>query len=224
MALHAEVMPVTQQRMLRRLGTFTSDRGFYLGGGTAIAIQLGHRRSIDLDWFTSEEIGEPIDLATELRRFGLPFEVSSLEEGTLHGEADGVRLSFLHYRYKALASPVEWSGYGCHLLALEDLACMKLSAIGDRGAKRDSIDIYALGRARFTLEQMLDFYREKFDVRDVAHTVMALTYFDDAEEEEMPEMLWDLEWGEAKPTIEGWVREYVRRQAPPQRPGGEPLP
>jgi hypothetical protein len=48
MAFHAEVMPFTQQRMLRQLGAFAADRDFYLGGGTSIAIQLGHRRSADL--------------------------------------------------------------------------------------------------------------------------------------------------------------------------------
>lgn len=101
-------MPVAQQRMLKRLGTFTGDRGFYLGGGTAIGIWLGHRRSIDLDWFTSEGITEPLGLAMELREAGLSFKVSSVEAGTLHGEADSVKLSFVEYRYPALAPTVTW--------------------------------------------------------------------------------------------------------------------
>lgn len=224
MAFHAEVMPVTQQRMLRQLGNFTTERGFYLGGGTAIAIQLGHRRSVDLDWFTPGEIAEPLGLAGELRRSGFAFEVTSVEEGTLHGEVESVKLSFLEYRYPALNPPVEWTEFECRLAALEDLACMKLSAIGDRGAKKDFIDIYELGRTHFTLEQMLDFYQQKFDTRDIAHTIMALTYFDDAEEEDMPEMLWNVEWQEVKQAIEGWVRDYAHRQAPPQRGGRRPLP
>ncbi|HEX7118823.1 MAG TPA: nucleotidyl transferase AbiEii/AbiGii toxin family protein [Longimicrobiales bacterium] len=224
MALHAEVMPVTQQRMLRRLGAFATERGFYLGGGTAIAIQLGHRRSDDLDWFTPGEIAEPLGLSSELRRSGFSFEVTGVEEGTLHGEVESVKLSFLEYRYPALIPPVEWTECGCRLAALEDLACMKLSAIGDRGAKKDFIDIYALGRTRFTLEQMLEFYQQKFDTRDIAHAIMALIYFDDAEEEEMPEMVWDVGWPEVKRAIEGWVRDYIRRQAPPQRGGRGPLP
>lgn len=58
---------------------------------------------------------------------------------------------------------------------------MKLSAIGDRGAKRDFIDLYALGRTHFALEEMLDFYRRKYGTSDIAHSVMALTCFDDAE-------------------------------------------
>jgi hypothetical protein len=61
-----------------------------------------------------------------------------------------VKFSFLEYRYAPLVEPVEWAEYGCRLAGLEDLACMKLSAIGGRGAKKDFIDIYALGRTRFT--------------------------------------------------------------------------
>lgn len=85
--------------------------------------------------------------------------------------------------YAALVPPLDWPEYGCRFAALEDLACMKPSAIGDRGAKKDFIDIYALGRTHFTLEQMLGFYRQKFDTPDLGHTVIALAYFDDAEEE-----------------------------------------
>jgi hypothetical protein len=220
MSFHPEVMPVTQQEMLRRLGPLAAERGFYLAGGTAIAVQIGHRRSLDLDWFTIGEIVEPMRLATELRRSGIPFEVADIQKGTLHGAANSVKLSFLEYRYPELVEPVEWVAYQCRLAGLEDLACMKLSAIGDRGARKDFIDIYALGRERFALGQMLEFYQRKYETGDLGHTLFALTYFDDAEEEDTPEMLWEVEWDEVRHTIEGWVRDYVRKQAPPLT-GGE---
>ena len=224
MAFHPEVMASRQERILGELGAFATERDFYLGGDTSIAIQLGHRRSVDLDWFTPEEIAEPLVLSAELRRSGLAFEVTSVEEGTLHGEVEDVKVTFLEYRYPVLVPPVEWTEAGCRLAGLTDLACMKLSAIGDRGAKRDFIDIYALGRTRFTLEEILDFYRRKFETGDIAHSIMALTYFDDAEEEEMPEMLWEVDWQEVKRTIQGWVKEYVDRQAPPQGESGGRIP
>lgn len=211
MSFYPEVMPHTQQMVLRQVGPLAAERGFYLAGGTAIAIQIGHRRSVDLDWFTTGEIVDPMALATDLRRSGLPFEVSGLEKGTLHGSAQGVKLSFLEYRYRELAEPLEWTEYQARLAALEDLACMKLSAIGHRGAKKDFIDIYALGREHFTLGEMLEFHKRKHELSDVGHTVFALTYFDDAEPEDTPEMLWQIEWEEVKGTIEGWVRDYARR-------------
>lgn len=215
MTFYPEVMPPTQQSVLRQLAPIAAERGFFLAGGTGLAIQMGHRRSVDLDWFSAEAI-DPMALATDLRQAGVPLEVIDVREGTLHGTARGVALSFLEYRYRSLVQPVEWPEYEVRLAGLEDLACMKLSAIGGRGSKKDFIDLFALGREKFSLGQMLEFYERKFGISDLGHAVYALTYFDDAGEEETPEMLWQVDWDEVKSTIEGWVLEYVRSQAPPQ--------
>jgi len=88
-------MPVTQQQTLRRLAPLATERDFFLGGGTALATQLGHRRSVDLGWFTAGKIADPLGLAMELRRSGVGFDVTGIEKGTLHGEANGVKVSFL---------------------------------------------------------------------------------------------------------------------------------
>ncbi|MCA1789437.1 MAG: nucleotidyl transferase AbiEii/AbiGii toxin family protein [Thioalkalivibrio sp.] len=219
MNFYPEVMPAPQQAMLRRLAAVAGDRGLYLAGGTALAIQIGHRRSVDLDWFSPSPI-DPMALAADLRDAGVPVDVTDIEEGTLHGKAGGVKLSFLEYRYRDLVPPTEWPEYGVRLAALKDLACMKLSAIGGRGSKKDFIDIFALGREKFTLDQMLRFYGQKYDVSDLGHTLFALTYFDDAEQEETPEMLWQIDWDEVKRVIERWVQDYTQKQAPPQSGGG----
>jgi predicted nucleotidyltransferase component of viral defense system len=94
----------------------------------------------------------------------------------------------------------------CSLASLEDLACMKLSAISQRGARKDFCDIFALGVKQFELKEMLEFYRRKFKIQDVGHVLYGLTYFDDAENERMPRMLWDVKWREIKETIKGWVK------------------
>lgn len=223
MKFYPEVMLRSQETMLRRLGEIVTDRGFYLAGGTALALQVGHRRSVDLDWFSPSPI-EPLALAADLRGAGIPVDVTDTGKGTLHGTADGVKLSFLEYRYPHLALPIEWLECGVQLATLEDLACMKLSATGGRGSKKDFIDIFALGRESFTLDQMLEFYSQKYSVSDLGHTLFALTYFDDAEPEDTPEMLWQIEWDEVKRAIEGWVQEYTQRKAPPHtgNPGIRP--
>jgi hypothetical protein len=130
MEFHAEVMPGPQQRTLRTAGPFATQAGFYLAGGTAIAIQIGHRRSVDLDWFTPGAIPDPMRLAADIRDSVGEFTVTDTAEGTLHGQADGVKFSFLEYRYAALVEPVDWPEYGCRLAGLEDLTYMKLSANG----------------------------------------------------------------------------------------------
>ena len=68
---------------------------YYLGGGTTIAIYLGHRHSVDLDWFTEEGITDPMRLAQNIRDKGIPFVTGQIERGTLHGTISGVRISFL---------------------------------------------------------------------------------------------------------------------------------
>jgi hypothetical protein len=84
---------------------------------------------------------------------------------------------------------------------------MKLSAIAQRGARKDFCDLYALGIKCFTLPEMLGFYREKYSIRDIGSVLYGLVYFDDAESERMPRMLWDVKWAEIKRTILGWVQE-----------------
>ena len=171
------------------------------------------RRSLDLDWFTPEAIGDPMRLAAKVRAVLADFAVTGTDAGTLHGESGGVKFSFLEYRYPPLVPPVEWPEYACRLAGLEDLACMKLAAIAGRGARKDFIDIYALGRMQFSLDDMLALYGRKYGIEDVGHILMSLTYFDDAEAEDTPEMLWQVDWPDITRTIEGWVSESVRQNS-----------
>lgn len=215
MTFHSTVMPAAQRRVLQKLSPFTTEAGFYLAGGTAIAILLGHRRSVDFDWFTRDEIPDVLGLVSDLRQSGIDVAITGVAKGTLHAEIGGVKVSFLEFRYPLLVPPTHWREFGCHLAGLEDLTCMKLNAISQRGAKKDFIDIYAIGRTRFTLEEMLDLYRRKFAIQDVGHTLVSLTFFDDAEEEDPPELLWEVDWEEVKRTVRTWVKEYVGRQEAP---------
>lgn len=99
MAIYKEILLPTQLRVLEQLGSFASSRSFYLGGGTAIALHLGHRRSDDLDWFTSEIIEAPDRLAADLQQSGIPFVIEGISPGTLHSTVSGVNTSFLQYGY-----------------------------------------------------------------------------------------------------------------------------
>lgn len=95
--LHPDVLPPAQQRVLLRIGPAADERGFYMAGGTALALQLGHRQSVDFDWFRDTAIDDPLGLAAEL---GL--EVLSTARNTLHAVSAGVKLSFLTFRYPLL--------------------------------------------------------------------------------------------------------------------------
>jgi hypothetical protein len=181
-------------------------QNFYLGGGTALAIHLGHRRSVDFDWFTRERLADPLRLAQDLNDQGIAFVTRSVDRGTLHGAVSGVQVSFLEYRYALLQSLVVWPMFGCALASLADLACMKLSALAQRGAKKDFVDIYALGIQYCSLPDMLSWYQQKYAVTDFTHVLYSLTYFDDADRERMPRMFWESSWRTIKKTIAQWVR------------------
>ena len=205
-SFHPQVLGAAQQKVLRRLGPLMATQQFYLGGGTALAIYLGHRRSVDFDWFTREPIADPLHLARDLSDQDIAFVMGNIERGTLHGSVSGVQVSFLEYRYPLLQPLVAWPMFGCILASPEDLACMKLSALAQRGAKKDFVDVYALGIKYCSLSDMLGWYQQKYAVTDLTHVLYSLAYFDDADRERMPRMFWDSNWRTIKQTIAQWVK------------------
>ena len=210
MTLRADALGRTQRAVLKELAPFARDHGFYLGGGTALALQLGHRRSVDFDWFREEPLEDPLRLASEIAAAGIRFKPSGTEAGTLHGISRGVRVSFLEYRYPLLRPLVETRLSGVRLASLEDIAAMKLAAVAQRGSRKDFVDVFALGGI-LGLDEMLALYRRKYDVRDVGHVLVALAYFDDAEDERMPAMLRRWSWVDVRRTIQRWVRQATIR-------------
>jgi predicted nucleotidyltransferase component of viral defense system len=209
MNFHSEVLTTVQTRVLRQLSPIMSSLHFYLGGGTALAIHLGHRHSVDLDWFTEDRISDPLLLAQEVQEKGAAFVTAQVERGTLHGTIFRVRVSFLEYRYRLLEAPVSWSEVGCLLASLDDLAAMKLAAVAQRGAKKDFVDVYALGLRYRPLRELLQLYQRKYSLDDIAHVLYGLAYFDDADRERMPRVLWPTSWRTIKRTIQQWVREIA---------------
>jgi hypothetical protein len=204
LTLRVDTLGRTQRAVLKTLAPFTCDHGFYLGGGTALALRLGHRRSVDFDWFCEQPLADPLRLASEIAAAGIPFKPARTEAGTLHGTSRGVRLSFLQYRYPLLRPGLDEGGIV--LASLEDLAAMKLAAVAQRGARKDFVDVFALGQ-RFRLDEMLAFYRTKYSLKDWGHVLVALSYFDGADREPMPAMLERWTWRSIKTAIGGWVRE-----------------
>ncbi|MCC6300334.1 MAG: nucleotidyl transferase AbiEii/AbiGii toxin family protein [Anaerolineales bacterium] len=174
------------------------------------AIYFGHRLSVDLDWFTSKDMGDALAWAQKLCKEGFDFKTTQTSKGTLHGSISNVRMTFLEFHYPLLKPLVHWKEMDCSLASLEDLACMKLSAIAQRGARKDFFDLCVLGLEKFRLRDMLDLYRRKFNIQDVSHVLYGLVYFDDAENERMPRMLWDVKWAEVKKIIQGWVKEIKK--------------
>jgi hypothetical protein len=204
---HPEVLEARQLQVLDATGPSLTARGFRLGGGTGLALLLGHRMSEDFDWFSTEPMADPMRLAREIQDEGVALRVEQVARGTIHGTVDDVRLSLLQFSYPLLAEPVRWPEHDVAVLSLDDIACMKLSAIAQRGSRKDFVDLLALVQEHRPLGELLELYRRKFDVQEIGHLLYSLVYFEDAEAERMPKMLWDVEWLAVRKRIEGWVRE-----------------
>ncbi len=209
MRWHFDVLRPSQRNLLTEFGPSTGRLGFYLAGGTAIALHIGHRRSIDLDWFSGESLGDVMRLAKALNE-EMRFRTDEIAPGTLHGTASGVRLSFIEYLYPLLRKPLTIPKFRCGVASLDDLACMKLSAVAQRGSKKDFVDVYALLMKHRPLVDLLDLYSEKYRVSDISHVLYGLAYFDDAERERMPAMLWDVGWDEVRDVIDKSVKGTIK--------------
>jgi hypothetical protein len=204
---HPEVLEARQLQVLDATGPSLTARGFRLGGGTGLALLLGHRKSEDFDWFSTEPMADPMLLAREIQDEGVALRVQQVARGTIHGTVDGVRLSLLEFSYPLLAEPIRWPEHDVAVLSLDDIACMKLSAIAQRGSRKDFVDLLALVQEHRPLGELLQLYRRKFDVQEIGHLLYSLVYFEDAEAERMPKMLWAVEWPAVRKRIEAWVRE-----------------
>lgn len=170
-------------------------RNAYLAGGTALALRLGHRVSVDLDFFTQEELEESV-LLSDLEQ--LPeFKKDGVAWRTVWGKIGETKFSLFHYKYPLLEKTSEFMGI--NLLDLKDIAAMKISALGDRGTKRDFVDLYFLSKT-YSLDQMLKFYDQKFsDLEDkLYHLIRSFDYFADAEADSLPNMLVDVSWDDIK--------------------------
>jgi predicted nucleotidyltransferase component of viral defense system len=206
MALHLESLDEKNRSVLEHLGKLISARGFLLGGGTAVALHLGHRTSVDLDLFTEANFAQPLELLHDLRTHEIDFQDRLIADGTLHGSVNDVSVSLLRHRYPCLSPPEPCPELNCSLLSLDDLCAMKIAAVTQRGTKRDFVDIYALGTKHRTLEDMLRLYRRKYSLDNVVSALYGLAHFSDAESEPMPRMLWTVGWSDVKQTIQSWVK------------------
>lgn len=182
----------------------------YLAGGTALAFQLGHRRSYDLDLFTPTDFN--VDGVVESLGRLPDFVIEQLGVGTINARVGATKLSILRYPYPLLALTTEH--LGVQLANLLDIGVMKLTAIANRGLRRDFVDLAVL-LEHFTLAQLLDARDRKLGplagVR--IHLLKSLLYFADADADQHPDVLRvNLTWSAVKATIERAVSDLRSEQ------------
>ncbi len=179
----------------------------YLAGGTALALRLGHRQSVDLDFFTPKKFDEQVVLM-QLKQTG-NFESKTIAWRTVIGDFFKVSFSLFYYEYAVLDKFDDF--FGIKIASLKDIAAMKIHAIEDRGSKRDFVDLYFLTRT-FSLREMLDFYEQKYHcLEEHLHFILrGLNYFEDAEPEKMRPLFKDVDWDEVKQYFQAQVKRLAQ--------------
>lgn len=174
-----------------------------LVGGTSLALQYGHRNSVDLDFFGNISTDNET-IRENLRTVGNLSIIKETPRIKIY-LLDGVKVDFVDYSYPWIDASINVDGL-C-LASPKDIAAMKINAIEGRGTRKDFIDIYFLLQ-HYTLQELLDFYVAKYPENSLFRAILSLSYFDDAELQPMPQMFTSVSWEWMKRYIEDQVKLY----------------
>ena len=206
--LQKEAVDGSTLGLLKSLQSKPCLKGFYLAGGTALALYNGHRRSVDIDLF-SDFAFDTTQMMENLSQ-DFQFELMFAAPNTLKGAIDNINVDILAHRYKIVSEPVREEEFT--LLSEADIAAMKLNAIATSGQRiKDFVDIYFLCE-KYDLETMLGWYLQKYNQTNDLLILKSLIYFDDVDESEWPVMIREpnLRWKEVMHRLEKTVLSYAR--------------
>lgn len=177
-----------------------------LVGGTALALQYGHRKSVDLDFFGV--LPEDKELLIDIARTLGDIQVINQTRMILQLIVNQVKVDFVDCsRYLWIDEPINGDGF---VLASDcDIAAMKVNAIIGRGTRKDFIDLYVLLQ-HYSLKEIMNFYRQKYPEFSEYRALLSMTYFEDAEMQDMPQMFIDTSWEDMKKTIVEAVKAYQK--------------
>jgi hypothetical protein len=206
--MHPEVLEEEALNLTNVLG-FLDRFGFYLVGGTGLALQWGHRKSVDFVFFNKQEF-TPDVLSSVIREKGVTFTERAKAIGTLHCLLNGIKTSFIFYNEPLIYKAADFNAL--KIADSKDTVVEKARTIADRGLKKDFYDFYT-GVKKFGIETLVDLVYQKFGNRINYLTILrGLTYFEDAErsKEELI-FLQDVEsWENIKKYFTTHIREFEK--------------
>lgn len=178
--LHKDPLIVSPQtfQLIQQLQSLRELKDFFLVGGTALALQLGHRNSIDIDLFSQKDFtAEEIE---ELLRNKFTYTTTLARKNTILAVVNNIKTDFIKHDYPLILPPIKEEGIT--FLSKEDITAMKFHAIIQSGRRlKDFIDIYYLLQ-HFSLKQMIDFFTTKYSYSNPMIAMKAANYFDDIDE------------------------------------------
>lgn len=207
--LHKEAIEPDTLELLKILQSDRNLEGFHLAGGTSLAMQIGHRKSIDLDLFTLNDFdtNSLLEHLEESFRFKLIFSSAN----TLKGTICDINVDFIAHKYPLINTPIFEEGI--RLYSIEDITAMKLNAIAGNGTRsKDFIDIYFILK-QYSLDDILGFYKIKYRDRNQLHVIKSLAYFEDISTKDFPKMILEKEisLNEVKKVISAHINNFTEK-------------
>ena len=203
-----EALPRSTQKALEyaRKESWLEEEKWYLAGGTALALQVGHRQSVDLDFFTQEKTFAPAEITRHFPDNRI-WQGKIVKEGTVYGTLCKAKISFIAYPFFVpVVPPLKYGAVA--VLDKDDIAVMKIIAMSQRGRKRDFVDLYWYANNVAPLESVVEKLPRKYPTvaHNYHHIIKSMTYFDDAENDLMPTLFFDMTWED--------IKSYFRAEVP----------
>lgn len=195
-----EALPRQTKKALMFLSEekWLTESEWYLAGGTALALRVGNRKSFDLDFFTQEK---DFDEKKLIARFidNNDWRTEIEDRNTVYGELFKAKVSFIAYPFFIPKQDAVWHG-SIKVLQPKDIAVMKITAISQRGRKRDFFDLYWCAKNIEPLENIIKRLKVQYPsvAHDYHHILKSLVYFKDAESDPNPEIYFDANWKKVK--------------------------
>jgi predicted nucleotidyltransferase component of viral defense system len=197
---HYETLPKSTKKALDFLSQvdWLKSSGWYLAGGTALALQVGNRKSVDLDFFTTQKDFDNAELLSNFKN-NKNWQTSIDKKNTIYGELFNAKVSFIAYPFFLPKQKPLWHG-SIKVLSATDIAVMKVIAVSQRGRKRDFFDLFWCAQNIESLEDIIK--RLKIQYSAVAHNyhhiLKSLVYFDDADNDPEPVIYFKTSWRQVK--------------------------
>lgn len=192
--------------LLKKISEIPAFSNLRLVGGTSLALQYGHRTSIDIDLF-GELSASSEDVRCALAEIGKLQIIKETENIKIY-QLDGIKVDIVNYSYKWIDAPLREDGLV--LASTKDIAAMKINAIEGRGTKKDFIDVHTLLK-HYTLDEILQFHKQKYPEASTLRSLMSLAYFEDADPQPLPRMFTTDTWEKIKSDVLTEVKIYEQR-------------
>ncbi|OFZ83358.1 MAG: hypothetical protein A2583_16055 [Bdellovibrionales bacterium RIFOXYD1_FULL_53_11] len=205
--MHKKCLPKHGWKVLNGLELFAGHHSAVLAGGTALALQIGHRISYDLDFFTPKHF-KTEDVIKYIRKAGSTYHLLSEGVDTLVAEIDGMKFSVFTYEYPFIEKTINIGKI--KIASINDIAAMNLIAVSQRGTKRDFVDLYYVLQEipfhKIAACAVKKFGRERINP---VHIGKSLVHFSDAEGDPEPRYIKNrgADWGEVK----GYFIKHIRQ-------------